>query len=201
MSATTPTTTPSSKCWGTGPSATTSKKKPSHGAWELVVERWGLPRRATLRDRLLTQRRRSLLSIRPRSLRDLGQGLSETKPASTPPNPHRQRQRRRQLLENGRHRTVRPLLRTPRRHDTRTATPAAPSSTWTPTSASRSGTSSSSNTTPKKTAPTATSPPNTSTPAWGSSAPARSSKTPRGFTDFSEKAHQLRHRRLPAHLP
>ena len=43
MSATTPITTRSSKCSGTGRSATISKRKPSPWAWELVVERWGLP--------------------------------------------------------------------------------------------------------------------------------------------------------------
>jgi alanyl-tRNA synthetase len=39
----TPTTTPSSRCWATGPSATTSKRRPSTWGWELLTKVWGIP--------------------------------------------------------------------------------------------------------------------------------------------------------------
>ncbi len=38
----TTTTTPSSRCWATGRSATTSRKRRSTWAWELLTEVWGL---------------------------------------------------------------------------------------------------------------------------------------------------------------
>ena len=47
-SATPRATTPSSRCWATGRSATTSRRTPSLWAWELLTEVWKLPK-----DRLL----------------------------------------------------------------------------------------------------------------------------------------------------
>ena len=104
-------TTRSSRCSATSRSATTSRKRRSAFAWTVLTEVWKLPK-----DRL----RASIFAgdaTRRATTRPSRSGGHPRRRAA-----HRRVRRRRQLLADGRHRPVRPLLRDPLRPPRRSAT-------------------------------------------------------------------------------
>ena len=89
------------------------KKEAIDWAWELVTGVWKFPKNrlyATVYSPGQDQRRPQ--RVRPGSLRRLGREIPRRRPR--PEGPHRQRRQERQLLDDGRHRPLRPVQRNPR---------------------------------------------------------------------------------------
>ena len=95
-SATPPATTPSSRCWGTSPSATTSRNGAIEHAWTLLTKEFGLPPRQLLVT-VYAHRRR-------------GRRRSGRRSPACPDDRIIRIADHRQLLVDGRHRPLRPLL-------------------------------------------------------------------------------------------
>ena len=160
------------------------KKEAIDWAWELVTEVWKFPKNRLYATVYSPDKAKGDPSEFDQEAYDLW--AEKFRAAGLDPaGPHRQRQQEGQFLDDGRHRPVRPVPRTPRGPHARRATPRARSSTRAPPSASRSGTSSSSSSTPTRTAPSRRCPPSTSIPAWASSASPASSRARKDFTDFA----------------
>ncbi len=98
------------------------KKEAIEWAWELVVERWKFPPQRLYATVYQPGAGRSE-RVRPGSARSLGATLRAGRARSR--RPHRQRQQEGQLLDDGRHRPVRSVLRAARRSHARRATPGA----------------------------------------------------------------------------
>ena len=103
-----PITTRSSRCSATGPSAITSKRKPSSGPgnWSSGA---GNSRRSGSTPRSIGPGLSDPAEFDQEAYDHLGRALHRRRPRSR--GPHRQRQQEGQLLDDGRHRPVRPVLR------------------------------------------------------------------------------------------
>ena len=173
------------------------KKEAIEWSWELIVETWGVP--ANRLYATVYAPSEGDPSSFDQEAYDIWAVLFE-KAGLDPKGSHHQRQREGQLLDDGRNRPLRPLLRTPTSTSRPTATARASWSTWTPTSASRSGTSCSSNTTPKPTALSAICR-QARRYRHGLRACLLAYPKHQGLYRFLREAKQLRDRRLPTDLP
>ena len=123
-SASTPTTTRSSRCSATGPSATTSRRRPSTGRGNWSPKSGSSPRTASTPRSIRPDKAKGDPSEFDQEAYDhWARDVPRRRPR--PQGPHRQRQQERQLLDDGRHRPLRPVPRDPRGPHARRATPAA----------------------------------------------------------------------------
>ena len=173
------------------------KKEAIDWAWELVVERWKFPA-----ERVYA----TVYQPGPNEPTEFDQEAHDhwarlfTAGRTRSDRPHRQRQQEGQLLDDGRYRPVRSVLRVPRRSHARGRHARFARQRRRRRAASRSGIWFSSSSTPTPTAASRRCPPDTSTPGMGFERVTAIIQGTKNFTDFTAQDLELRDRRLPSDL-